>query len=455
MWKALKKIIEVRPDLLFFYVFLWMFPFSWRKVLSASPPLGFTGFNEYTDMSLYIGDIFLALAVLLYILEHRKYIMSIYRERVFHVEHSLFLLLPSLLVILAFLSIFWSSQKSIAFYSSLKLSEMVALYYYILLNIVPRGTNKQSSTWNFVSGSLWIIVVSGIFQSGIVFFQFIFQSSLAIHFLGESIISPYLPGIAKIIVFSDPYIRAYGTFPHPNVLGGFLVFSLFSLVYLYREKMFHVEQKIFYPFLFILFIGITLTFSKSAFISFIISLSILWYRKNKDSETVPRGTVRDRFRNMFHVEQLLFLCAIAILLLISLLQNERNLWQSVNERLSLLPFTLEYIAWHPFLGNGVGQFVYNISLDGNFLPWQFQPIHNIYLLLIYELGLFGLSLLGIFLFFLLHIVPRGTWANYSFTLVISLLVIGFMDHYLWDIQTGQIMLWTALAFLSSSKILTK
>ena len=46
--------------------------------------------------------------------------------------------------------------------------------------------------------------------------------------LKESIISPNIPGVAKLIFNGHVYIRSYGLFPHPNILGGFLVFSIIS-----------------------------------------------------------------------------------------------------------------------------------------------------------------------------------------------------------------------------------
>lgn len=88
--------------------------------------------------------------------------------------------------------------------------------------------------------SLIVIAFSGFLQSLIAIYQFIvqrsvFASPILAKITGESIIGTQIPGVAKIVVDSEKIIRAYGTFPHPNILGGFLIFTLLITIYLYLE----------------------------------------------------------------------------------------------------------------------------------------------------------------------------------------------------------------------------
>ncbi len=98
--------------------------------------------------------------------------------------------------------------------------------------------NLQNS--KVLINSLFILAFSGFLQSVIAIYQFIaqhsaFSSPILAKITGESIIGPQIPGVAKILVDGDKIIRAYGTFPHPNVLGGFLVFTILITIYLYLE----------------------------------------------------------------------------------------------------------------------------------------------------------------------------------------------------------------------------
>jgi hypothetical protein len=84
------------------------------------------------------------------------------------------------------------------------------------------------------------MVFSGFLQSLIAIYQFIsqhsvFTSQILAKITGESVIGSQIPGVAKIIIDGEKIIRAYGTFPHPNILGGFLIFTLLITVYLYLE----------------------------------------------------------------------------------------------------------------------------------------------------------------------------------------------------------------------------
>jgi len=82
----------------------------------------------------------------------------------------------------------------------------------------------------------------------------------------------------------------------------------------------------------------------------------------------------------------------------------------------------------------------------------YQPVHNIYLLVISELGIFGLLAL---LLFLLSNTRCLTWKN-PWTLglslaVVSLLTIGLFDHYLWTLHFGILLFWITFSLLEYSR----
>jgi len=561
-----------RPDVWFFYGFLITFTLSIRKVLFFYPING--AFNEYTGTYLYLSDVFLFLTIAtwIFILCNKYSILSIFKlfaikcstpVQMFHVEHytgqawniliknyiqnvprgtfvclkkvykqvinNYVIIFPLLLAFFSFLSILWASNQSVALFRSIKLFEFILLYFYIIYN-VPRSprTNEQSlrveaggtflektkdiqcSTWNIFSGFLIIIIISGFIQSIIGFVQFFTNHSIGLFWLRESVLSPEISGVAKIIFDGTSHIRAYGLFPHPNIFGGFLVVSIVSsLLYL---KMFHVEhfekkpQTIFsalaqhnvprgtfilkwnnlwikYGKLFLFILGLfqvsvlLLTFSKSAIIGLFIGF--FYIAANNTLFNVPSASTReDRLSTrggrgtfsrvlifkMFHVEhfwkKIILLFSISALLFFIIKPDMSSLFlKSLNERSVYLNVSRGTFVENPFFGIGAGQFVPNIQNTRNLEMWQFQPVHNVFLLILNEYGIF---ILFAFVFFLYKMfrhnknVPRGTFDNSNIesllrTVLLAFIFIMFFDHYLWDIQQGQIMLWAIFGLIVASQ----
>ena len=242
----------IRRHVFWFALFLFSLPFSIRKVFAVFTADG--TFNEYLDVSLYLSDVLLCITLILYILENKSYILSIsYWRKMFHVEHLLLpIFIPAFFIFWSGLSIFWSESLSLAWFTFLRLIEGFLLYLYILMQNVPRGTlspqSTKCSTWNILQIASLTIIVSAFFQSLVAILQFIRQKSLGMSFLQESVFSVYDPGVAKIAIDGHIFVRAYGFFPHPNVLGGFLAISLLiTMIHplIFKSKMFHVEHS--YP----------------------------------------------------------------------------------------------------------------------------------------------------------------------------------------------------------------
>jgi hypothetical protein len=88
--------------------------------------------------------------------------------------------------------------------------------------------------------NLTLITILGvsIFQAGVGILQYLNQHDLGLQLLGESHLSAQLSGVAKLDVLGLKFIRAYGTFLHPNVLAVFLSIGLIiaSHFYLRADK---------------------------------------------------------------------------------------------------------------------------------------------------------------------------------------------------------------------------
>ena len=77
-----------------------------------------------------------------------------------------------------------------------------------------------------------------------------------------------------------------------------------------------------------------------------------------------------------------------------------NLIQSIDERLTFLNVSRGTILANSLFGVGMGQFVITMQKYGQIklLDWQFQPVHNVFLLIWSELGIIGLILFVLFLY---------------------------------------------------------
>ncbi len=528
MWNNFKS----QPDVWFFYGFLLTFTLSIRKVLFFYPING--KFNEWTGTYLYLSDVLLLATfflwgifilrnkntklsmnsiilwlkqAIIYLPRHQKHWTTVWRAIIQKYVISKFKNrsvsfwcggVPLLLVFWAFISVLWSENQNIALFKAIKLLELFLLYVYIILKLSP-----------FVKGGargiFKIFIALGFIQAIIGIGQFILQHSIGLFWLKESLISLDIAGVAKIVLDGEKFIRAYGLFPHPNILGGFLLVSILLTIPLCKRgskgdfytfgstknpspplpfikgegdcftwnKLFH-NISFFRILLIIQIIALILTFSKSAILGLIIAfLYILW--KNKE---------------MFHIEHFgKKVIIIAIILVLSLylagLDFGGNLEKSYGDRIDQLAIWKSTAQNNLLLGNGIGSYLFHVKhLYPNLETWQYQPIHNVFLLILAELGFVGVFIFILFLWKLFRacLINCSMWNNFygvkqkasrhpeldsgsneipdqvrndiyaesGMTLIIfksillTFIFIMLFDHYLWDIQQGQVMLWLVL-----------
>ena len=515
-----KTLISFRkkPDFWFFCAFLATSTLSIRKVLFYYPVKGV--FNEYMGVYIYLSDIFLFLTLFTWflILCNKNSILSILtafstlkincstwnnynkilNKRTFNnlfsclknlyqqFNHNFLLFFPLFLVIFSFISILWSESHQIALFRSLKILEFVLLFIYISKMFHVEHLYRLRIIFK-------IIIGIGILQSIIGIIQILSQQSLGLIWLKESIISTQLTGVAKIIINGSTCLRAYGLFPHPNILGGFLVFSIIiSILYfkLFRVEQFSKLKKapekmlfinvfninvprgtfIFFFIILIQFLAIFLTFSKSAILGLIIAFI---YLCKKNCSTWNNFI----FFNKIVFIKKFFLILCIFFFLFFLLNTDLNsiFYKSLQERGFYTSISSQIFALNPILGLGSGQFIAYIEKIKDVQIWQFQPVHNVFLLLLNDFGILMLFLFLIFLFKLFSekIDICSTWnnlsnfknnesiekniqintlENYHFRAVlVSFLFIMLFDHYFWDIQQGQILLWLIFGFILSNK----
>ena len=190
-----------------FYIFLFLIPFQIRIFLHNNG-------NEWNSAFLYLGDlIFIAILIL-----------AILRKGIKFDKKDIFLLV---FAAIAGISLFATSSLGISAFRLVKLIEFVLLYIYIASISKSQILNPKF---------LQVIFYSGVLQAILAIAQFIRQGSIGIKFIEAGIFSPNSPGVANFILNGERIMRSYGSFPHPNVLAGFLLLAIFCFYAIFITK---------------------------------------------------------------------------------------------------------------------------------------------------------------------------------------------------------------------------
>jgi len=430
---------------------VFIIPFNFHYILNFSAVQDFQFFSESLKYSLYLFDVlFLVIALFWF---HQKY-----KE-----EKLLRLFKSNLILLLIIVYLIWNSfEISFNLISSLYISYRLAEILFLFLIFIDFVKNKK-----FLNQIIYLIFISGVAQSVIALFQFIFQKSLGLKYLGESVLTPQILGVAKLEIAGEKFIRSYGTFPHPNLLGAFLLMSLLSGLYLtlnhnpkipfslplkFRKINLTTKSKIlfakthFFLGLILILSGILSSFSRSVWlIAAIISLFLaLRYS-------------RYLFAKKYPLKYSLLAVAIIITLLIGFsrfipsrlcLGNCQD--NSSTLRTEYSNFCKENILRNNYwFGVGAGQFtiIFKIINPRNLPSYNIQPIHNLYLLTWSEIGLIGLILLILFIIKNFQNFKFSKKSEIFILLFLGFLFLGFFDHYFWSLPQGQLIFWLALALL--------
>ncbi len=259
--------------------------------------------------------------------------------------------------------------------------------------------------------------------------QWRLNGSLGLPWLGESVFGPEALNVAKIdLADGAKQVRAYGSFLHPNILAAYLLTVLFlSLRYLkYGYKLFWIALFVW---------GIYLTRSQAAVWvgAAVLGLYVLFaffksplFRKGIGLAVVVVLALGNFwfFKNSHAIQT-------------------RDL--SIQERLEQNVISRNMWAEHPF-GVGVSNFTLEMEQFNadKLLPWEFQPVHNTYFLILNEVGVQGLLLL---LLFVLALFDRY-WVGGKAIGVFALLLLAPFDHFLWDSWVGLMLVAIVAGFFA-------
>lgn len=402
-----------------FYCFIFSLPLGLRHLISESA-------------SVYLSDIFLILFL-------------IYFSARFGWAFGQRLKFLAVFILLSAASILFSVSPALALYSFARLLLLVWLCL-----TTARALKNSAIKIGEIFGA---IAVTSVFQALLATGQFLKQASFGLKWLGEPVISQTMSGVAKTVVNGGQLIRAYGTFPHPNVLSGFLLLGLAALYYFWLRrpseyKWFSSWRNLFSDLaiglgIFAVLSGLLFAFSRAAWaLAAVLTLTAIIYgifSKNYFRQGIRLAALSLALLSVFYLNFYSYIHSRA-----RISADE----PAVTLRVTYNQMGLYIIKNNP-LGVGIGNQVLYSAASGVYEKfglaesWQKQPIHNIYLLIGSEIGLLGLLTWLLFL-------AKSLFASRNFfaiAMLSALLIYGLVDHFLWTLQQGQLMLWLVIGIV--------
>ena len=430
--ETLRKIVERG-----FNLFLVLLPWQTRLIWRDATLNGFI--YEYGRASLYGTQILLWILLLLFAI---TLLPQTHKVSWWQVVASLnrpaarvYWFFVGVLTIAA-LSTLWALDPDIAWYRAVILLQGGALL--ALVVHLPLRIERVAISW----------VASAVIQGGFAIWQFFTLYAPMTKWLG---LSEHLPTVAGSIIVqtaSERWLRAYGSLPHPNILGGFLVIALLFVVLLAFRAKTRIHRALIAVSLVVITPALFLSFSRSAWIAAIVTFILLgvWVFKRRDN--IPVQT----FGQIITI--IIIICAILTSLLTEptltrILGSEQHELDSLQLRLDYQRQAWQLITANPFGGVGVGNYTVAVDrfIDSNLPGYLYQPVHNIYLLVASEIGAIGfLFFVGALCLLILELLRRVSTLDevIIFLTLPAILIIGSVDHYWWSLEFGVLVFWLFL-----------
>ncbi|OGE88373.1 MAG: hypothetical protein A3J07_01070 [Candidatus Doudnabacteria bacterium RIFCSPLOWO2_02_FULL_49_13] len=444
-WRAGVKhlsawLMKLRFHEVFFYLFLLLLPIQTRMLYNPAQSYISWYFNYHLAIFVYLTDLILILCFLSWLVFERPRIS---------LTSKLWLLLGLFLWVVV--SVFHVKQIKLGIYGVFKWFELLLLLIYL------RETFRETIQFRL---SATILFILGVTQAILALWQFHVQHMLGLKFLGEYIPPLGTTGLATIDTLGGKVIRAYGTFPHPNVLASFLIFALFMGFFLvssaFAEASAGRRETKLRLFLvscgtILITLGIFVTFSRLAWLATAIGylgfgIYWLWHKQWKKSlilaiigivSCLSAGVLTKADGTYFE------------LLKTRVLDQNQT---SITDRGFFNDLGLNLVAQHPWLGVGVGNYVPALRDLYALKAWQYQPAHNIFIFIAAESGVGALAIFVLIIIQIFRGARHGPVGPLKFSLIflgLIFLILGQFDHYFVTIQQGRLMLFVVLGLLAA------
>jgi O-antigen ligase len=415
--KILDKTIEYG-----LYLLVFLLPLQTRWIIKAGEFN--SGYLEYGTYSLYLTDILLIFILILFI---TRYFVSGYITG--NKNQSVSWLVWGLILTSA-ISVFFATDKLLGVY---KLSWLMlgAGLFWLLKNF---GYEKLKLIYSMLFG-VFFSVCLGIWQ---FLTQASFQNKwfgLAIHQAGD--LGTSVVETVNQAGVGERWLRAYGSMDHPNIFGGMIAVAMILLILEILKTNNHKILKILNWFIILIFTaGLFFSFSRSAWLAFIFGLGFI----------VALTVVKKNLKGQKSLAEIILVMGITIFILFNLFSNlvivrltaqGRLENKSQNERLVSYQESWQIIKNNLFFGSGIGNYIAALmqEIKRDEPSYFYQPVPNIFLLLLSEIGVVGL------IFFISFLIAIFVQKNSNKSILITLIILTLFDHWLWSLHFGILFFW--------------
>lgn len=279
-----------------------------------------------------------------------------------------------------------------------------------------------------ISLFLYALSFGVLIQSLLAIGQLILQEGLQgpFYFLGERAIYPTSVGAATFSFFGNSLLRPYGSFPHPNILAFYLFLANIFLVFSLEKS----KNGIFLISSLLGSVALLLTFSRVIILIYIVLLVIYF---------------------LLHSKKYLATSIIAGFILYILVFLSRfelgGFIRDLSYRKELFEISTKIVADSLIFGEGLLNYYYEqIEYHRRISPIFLQPVHNTYMIVLVQLGIFGLVAFFVLIWktlFQLYIRIKDEVSYFDLAIAVVLLValfVGIFDHFFFTLQQGQLMM---------------
>ncbi len=398
----------------------------WQHWIIVRRPTDAIPFHELTDLSLYLTDALLVVAIAAWLLgaSGRPALPGWLRWPL--------LALPLLALAL----------------TPAAPDPALALYHTVRLALVTLWALSIAATPWLQRWAPACLLTGAALQASIVLLQVIRQQAVGLGFVGEVPLSQQLPGVSVIYAAGVRWLRPYGLTQHPNILAGCLAVALLLALAVVMTHPLRWRWAWFSG-LALTGLALALTFSRSAWVGAALGALLI------GSHALLAQPEAQRRRLLWRVlTPLLGLSLIFALLTWPILASRLGLTgagteaRSVNERVVLIVIAWRQFVQAPWPGVGLAQFTHAIVRDNADLlgPYTAQPVHLVPLLAAVELGPAG-ALLWLWLTW----APLGAWLRRRplpaalagpTAALLALIIIGLFEYYPFQATQGRLLTWT-------------
>lgn len=395
-------------------------------------------FWEYGSFSLYAVEavIWACLgAAFVQIIFFRRNPMPRFRWRPFFTPAGAVVAGTIGLVVLAWSSLAWAADRGLTLQAAFRLTEAAALMV-VVLTVSPRGRCRVGQAW----------AVAAALQGALAVVQFFTQRVIGSFWLG---VDPQLPselGASVVELADGRWLRAYGTFPHPNILAGFLAIGLL-LAGAWYVRRYRSPQRVAALCCGLLAgIGLVLTFSRAGVAAAVFGL-LVWLAGELRQR--PRVIAAARYASLVALVAVATAAWVLPQAMMRAGGTGRLEVKSSSVRHALLRQGALLAQQHRWIGTGVGlSTLASFRRDPLQPGFAYQPPHNLLLLVLAELSVDGVLLLALLIVGVAALAVASR-SGVGLGLVVALVIVGWFDHYLWTLVPGTLLGFLALGFAAT------